>query len=95
MHSFHFFACPVSALVSQPLPHRVARSALELPEKVRELDCSVRELFDDLFCHERLLRRRERGMQDCEVCGLIVRTLRHGVLLACSMQTVGQGSTFN
>jgi hypothetical protein len=52
---------------SQPLPHRVALSALELPEKVRELDCSVRELFDDLFCHERLLRRRERGMQDYEV----------------------------
>jgi hypothetical protein len=28
-------------------------------------------------------------------CGWTVRTLRHGVLLACWMQAVGQRSTFN
>jgi hypothetical protein len=89
MHSFHFLACPCFRFGG------VSRCHIEL---LGVLQGFPREFVSgSMICF---------AMGDCcdgvsvgckivKFCGLIVRTLRHCVLLACSMQTVRRGSTFN
>jgi hypothetical protein len=96
MHSFHFLACPCFRFGG------VSRCRIELLGVLQGIPRKFVSLIAQLVIGSMICF----AMGDCcdvvrvrckivKFCGLIVRTLRHGVLLACSMQTVRQGSTFN
>jgi len=89
MHSFHFLACTCFRF------GRLRRCRIELLGALQVFPREFVILIAEFVCASMICFAMgdccdgvSVGCQIVMFCGWIVRTLRHGVLLACLMQTV-------
>jgi hypothetical protein len=96
MHSFHFFACRCFRFGGVSRCHIELLGVLQsFPRKFVSLIAQFVSGSMICFAMSDCCDGVSVGCEIVKFFGLIVRTLRHGVLLACSMRTARQGSTFN